>query len=370
MRSLLNPFVLGIALTSYLVAPCESQAASRTVAFAGLSNLHFSNMMISNKNRSVNCLITIINSGTQDQIVESISLLQMFYGNNTKQTVLTTSNFASVYGGPTTMCTGCVGQTLSGGGGFCHISIQHDTIPWIGRIGICSGKITVKDASPSNPGSVVAAGSMFSLQEAHLLGGTLSGAYYASGVHVASTSVAGIAPASTPTSGAAPAYDATGMNMNHYCWQACSTYMATIASPWTDDQCRTHCGANRNAGTGDNGWRESIAGWVQPTGTITGNPVTNPIRYANPHFAGGTVFEFILGPTRSICSGNTEYFAQGSPDFVHTDGQQYVIVVAGNTDYPTAPPERLICSHRHAQDELTLGAGQNIPFTINGGNPF
>ena len=100
-------------------------------------------------------------------------------------------------------------------------------------------------------------------------------------------------------------------------------------------------------------------------------PAASLLRTTNPRFSGGMVMEMIAGPMGSICSGNKTYYNDGNADFTHSDGiDSHIVIKYNESDYPGAPPERLFCAHRHAQDELFFRLGSTVPFPINGGLAF
>jgi hypothetical protein len=80
------------------------------------------------------------------------------------------------------------------------------------------------------------------------------------------------------------------------------------------------------------------------------------------------VYEMLVGPMTSVCSGNKSFFNLGGDDFTHTDGVDGHAIVKGSNS--TYPPERLLCNHRHAKDDLYLRTGSTSSFAINGGSPF
>ena len=96
-------------------------------------------------------------------------------------------------------------------------------------------------------------------------------------------------------------------------------------------------------------------------------------RYANPHYAGGQVIEYIMGPFETICSGNEGYFTSGGQDFRHSDSvisTDSTFIVAHPTAANRGPPERLYCSHAHNQDSPFGYTAHSTPFTIWGGLTF
>jgi len=97
---------------------------------------------------------------------------------------------------------------------------------------------------------------------------------------------------------------------------------------------------------------------------------TSFIRTANPRWAGGMVYEQIIGPFRSICSANQAFFDEGGENFDHDDAVDAGMIVYDNDDAKTLPKEALACNHKHGQSDLFMGVGSSSPFSVNGGAPF
>jgi hypothetical protein len=91
---------------------------------------------------------------------------------------------------------------------------------------------------------------------------------------------------------------------------------------------------------------------------------------ANPHFAGGMVYEMQIGSFGAICSAHKQYFDDGGFDFVHADGVDDHAVYKGSEDFDKAPPERLACAHRHGKPDLFMRVGSTSAIVVNGGMPF
>ncbi|MEK7691234.1 MAG: hypothetical protein AAB425_09455 [Bdellovibrionota bacterium] len=253
----------------------------------------------------------------------------------------------------------------------------------------------------------MASGSVTISQEAMVLGGVLSGAYYASNTHIQKEAGGKwpkhMATNDMPAKSAAPGidddYDAA--NMNFYCAKACMVYGADAshgrggkagdpsnnAADFNKNTCEEHCGirciSSYNEGDTvdirDGDWCRNMTGFTIPpagddaayfrSGSLPSG-VDKLVRTANSHFAGGMVYEMIQGPLSAICSGNRRYFEEGGVDFDHSDGVDSHAVFKNNLDFEGAPPERLLCMHRHAKPDLFMRVGSTSPIVINGGLAF
>jgi hypothetical protein len=94
----------------------------------------------------------------------------------------------------------------------------------------------------------------------------------------------------------------------------------------------------------------------------------------NAHFAGGMVYEMEVGAYSAICSAHNQYASDGGLEFRHSDGVDSHAVYDSNTDdyngAKVAPPERLLCAHRHLKPDLFMRVGSTSPIVVNGGMPF
>jgi len=273
---------------------------------------------------------------------------------------------------------------------------------------VCAGRIVVDDTNPDSPGSVVASGTLLTTQEATLLGGVLSGAYYASGTHLADSS--NLEPA--PSGFVYP--DGNGSNytnnMNVFCQQACIK-----AHAGDTGYCNAECGfsgmpgLNMGSDPGNSGFlwfafgiagqiiavdptqlnnvrietntaTNQVANMTMPTYTgashpnmapsATVQPPTMILKQGNGHYAGGIVYEMTMGPMVSICTANLGAWLRGAIEATHAGGIDGHAVIRGSGTSGGGPPERLVCNHRHAQEDLYFGSGAVSPIVINGGTPF
>ncbi len=321
-----------------------------------------------------------------------------------------------------TDCTASPTNLTINGGDFCLFMYTVSSIKFDGNWGVCGGVVQVQDVNAAAPGSVIASGSINVTQEAMVLGGVLSGAYYASGIHLSSTT--GL---NTDTSNGVPS-PPVGLshNMNYFCASACAIGTSNGSSSNPGEFCIENCGHYQehtdpisggytsqadpgnasiipshmvnsyistfpynsggiyswasgvvNAGSATTQWPSvwgpACSGGanfpVAPT-VYTTPQATGELRTANDHYAGGMVYEIEMGPLMSICSGNYTYYQNGGQDFTHAGGVDGHAFILGSATCPGCPPERLICNHRHAQPDLYLGVGSSMPFPINGGAPF
>jgi hypothetical protein len=362
-----------------------AEAATRTMQFAGMAGAEFNVGDVSNHSKVGFCEITIVNTGKETQNVTRVDILS--YSSASQTTGGTT------WSGPDfdllrTSSAADASKTCTGNdlpeGGFCFFRFALDTLPSDGRYTICAGRIVIADKDPSKPGSVTAAGSVTMRQEVQVLGGQLSGAYYASGSHIQNSANLAVATdgSGAPDPSNSPLNADWSHNPNYYCVTACS--MAGGA----DDLCRGRCGIVSSGSTGEpypgsgmvplftsaapSGYPDT----TEPPASVSvsgGNGGSSGhggymMRVANTHWAGGMVYEMNVGPMTSICSGNHSFFVQGGNDFVHADGVDgHAIIKGSNSSYP---PERILCAHRHAMDDLYMQAGSVTPIVINGGQAF
>jgi len=391
--------ILKISLTTLaLISTVPAEGAIRTIQFGGVAGADFSTAEVNNANLSAQCTVSVVNTGTTQQRITALTF--MGYDSSSQNT---TGNawaapdqmqVRNASGGAQSDTT-CINQILDEGG-VCLARIALSTFSMDGRYTVCAGRFTIEDVTASSPGSAVASGTVTMHQETMVLGGVLSGAYYASGTHLQ----AGANLAGAGDGGGAP--DPTGLfsyNMNYYCTNACQQWATSFSGSAQANWCNHHCGAagytESDNPTAD--WSFLVASYsVRPTGwavaaspaqvhgcsgtvgasaanmtctesTVAQEP-TYIMRPANAHFAGGMVYEMIMGPLTSICSGNKAFFNQGGDDFTHADGvDAHAIIKGTNTSYP---PERLLCVHRHAKDDLYMRTGSTTTFPINGGTPF
>ncbi|MCC7440631.1 MAG: hypothetical protein IT285_03295 [Bdellovibrionales bacterium] len=400
-------------------------AATRVIQFVGVGASEYTSGEINNENLSASCIVIVSNTGETTQVVDDFDFIRYDSGNSTTSWVAPDQQALRSSGAPSD--TACIGQNLPSGG-FCAFRLTNDSIPIGGRYLVCSGRITVRDAQADQPGSITASGVTSAVQEAMVMGGVLSGAYYAGGVHLWSLSNVALA---TDGNGAPDPNAQLGLvhNMNMYCRDSCVKYVGGGAPTAAhEEMCTIQCGHMWPASEPDNSFSTSIqyhVNWVDNawnawsgqrfntvefnwlhdwlsasescgdqsltgtwsgggTGSASANSCTNAgtrpsaatgraampqavLRNANDHFAGGSVYELQIGPLASICSGLRSYFLQGGAEFTHADGIDTHAFVAPNGNYG---PERLLCHHRHAKDDLYLRVGSSSSFTINGGLAF
>jgi hypothetical protein len=368
-------------------------AATRTVSFVGLSVASTTEDETANRASTSDCRIVVVNTGTTSQDILGVTFISYNgQGGSTSTPVtapLPSNVFADRYdpggAGSGNDCTpnGTSTSPSAGlqAGAFCVFDIVVSAASSSAQVAPCAGSIQVADTSPTSPGSVVAAGAIATSQEGLLLGGVLSGAMYLSGSHLWST-------VGMQAQYGAFGYD-QGYNMNVYCAAACNAGTANGQTSF----CNSNCGFS--GGSDPGGWTHGVSYWGEPAGfhaseqgnglppvepvaanVSTGSPVSGTtninqggtvVRSANGHFAGGMVQEMIVGPLISICTANAIAWQKGASDFTHAGGVDGHSWILGNGPYP---PERLLCNHRHAMDDLYFGNQSNTPIVINGGTPF
>lgn len=405
--------VLGIGF-GLLLASADSQAATRLIQFGGIAGSQPMTDEGNTKASTAFCFVLVTNTGMTRQKVSA-----SFIGYSSQLQM--TSDFTTPAAGdtgryrrgqPSTDCSGTNNEI--GPGEYCIFRSIVNTISFDGHWGVCTGRVRSDDVDPAQPGSVVAAGTVSIMQEARVLGGVLSGAYYASGTHLSEPELANISTYGRVLHGV-DIYNTH--NMNIYCSAACA------AGGLNPAYCAVACG--HGAGVGEKSsptqiWSAGIQGYIQPlddtwtdpirhhapdqtklmpnmflgpspspsgapsyrsfspgynvanpaaNGQMSQQPPTMAIRTTNGHFAGGMVYEMEIGPLMSICSGNKEYENNGGQDFTHFGGVDGHSWIKGNPA-GNFPPERLLCNHRHAQSDLYMGISASQIFSINGGMPF
>jgi len=366
----------------------RAEAATRTVQFAGLMGAETETTVGPNASYGF-CQVLVTNLGASKQKIKQLTFLG--YDLSGKKTLYATADGKTnadqmvLRGVATTSGTDCMNKDLSQGD-LCLFRYATQPVPMEGRYTPCAGTMVVEDSTPAQPGSLIAAGSITQFQEAIAVGGMFSGGFYLSGTHVLAGS-ANLAQfqgfGGTPTI----PYNTTGMNF--YCAAAC----LADSSPLTAAQCAEHCGGGSNQLKDQNGreWSNITnsfgnlvpsAAWApSPVPIASPNPYVYPspppggrpigvLQAANAHYAGGFVVEMTMGPLNQICSGNSAFWEQGGDEFSHADGVDNHAIYLGNSTFPQAPPERLLCSHRHGKDDLFMRVGSSTSFTINGGSPF
>jgi hypothetical protein len=318
---------------SLLLAAELCFGATRVVQFAGSTGVKTPRAdairysQIQNEN-GIDCRVVISNTGNLPQIIDRVEFV-----NGNGFTVATLS--AKSFGG--TGCLSAADRTLNPGQ-TCTVRYLVPAQIFDGQWGACSGRITVRDVDPTTPGSLVATGAIHTYQVSMVTDGHFSGALYQSG-HQWQSSVPDSAPDLTTTL----SYGSS-RNMNVACQQGCINRRGLANATW----CRQHCGdpigvTVPGAGTDFRPYDDD----ADPTTVST---------LSRPHgaFAGGLVSEMIVGPSTSICNGNS-FFAD-QPFFSY----------GGTSDFP----ERLYCAHHNRWDTIISVSGEVTSFPVNGGLPF
>ncbi len=401
-------------------------AATRTVQYSGMGVNDPLTAEVGNWSFMTFCNVAIANLSSTDQRIKKVEFLSYKFKNSGFTTLKATDNLEVLTSGfaawngrrESNASSFCVGpNTTLAPGEVCIIRYPMETLTWGGKVGACMGKITVEDVDSAKPGSLVASGALYMNQEAMVLGGQLSGAYYASQTHVQSSDFGSTKSLRELPSNPPSGYTfSQAQNMNVFCGWACKAFNGAA---WSEEECDKHCGLSSSGD--DGGWTHHISGWTQKTPsdsykagladveseaetqtvspTYTGSPADtvagNADRLdqlkvelsdlstqvksldrmqlhslANTHFAGGMVYEMQIGAFNAICSAHNQYATDGGLEFMHSDGVDSHAVYSSNTGYPTAPPERLLCAHRHLKPDLFMRVGSTSPIVVNGGMPF
>jgi hypothetical protein len=397
-------------------------SAKRTVQYSGVAVNDPYTSEISNMSFMTYCNLAIVNLSSSPQRVTSFDFMRYNFKRTGQSTII---SFIGRYGdwsgidswrGTHGNNAECVGSTASlEPGEACFVRYVQETLTWGGKMGACMGRITVEDVDPTQPGSVLASGALYMNQESMVMGGQMSGAFYASQTHVfpgdfGPTAMLRDLPTNRPSG-----YSFAGaQNMNIFCGWACKADPGM--SSLTQEECDLHCGLAPTGSGADGGWTQHTSGWSRETmgrsfydsvregATALPLPsVNSPVRnmnnrsesvpagsntnaniserlnnldrirfngVANTHFAGGMVYEMQVGAYNAICSAHNQYVRDGGLEFRHTDGVDSHAVYSTNSAYPSAPPERLVCAHRHLQPDLYMRVGSSSPIVVNGGMPF
>ena len=427
----------GLALVAALMANDLAVAATRTVHYAGMAVNDPLVAELSNWSFMTYCNLAVTNLSATQQRISKVEFMTYEFKTSSPTVVKSVeSELAGALHGfrswkgdlGTSSCLG-TGTSLAPGE-VCVMRYPVQTFTWSGKMAICSGKITTEDVDPTKPGSVIATGSLYLNQEAMVLGGQLSGAFYASQTHVQDEDFGtdkSLRPLPSMPSGYTFKHS---QNMNVFCGVACrASSVDRGGSSWDQSDCDQHCGlgfhgtdtgnpsnpSHDNAlmspyplagGNGDNGWFHHISGWTMKTPKTAyksqGIPERNGqsginssadadtpanshaatqtmvqsldrMQYhsvANGHFAGGMIYEMQIGAFNAICSAHNQYSKDGGLEFKHADGVDSHAVYDSNTGIPGAPPERLVCAHRHMKPDLFMRVGSTSPIVVNGGMPF
>jgi hypothetical protein len=352
--------VLGLFMVG--LSSGDLRAATRTVFFSGSSSIPYLSAGFSDQAKVGYCSVTVVNLSGASQKVEEVSFLVplMVASSISTQNVsisLPSEQLKVSQSAIDISSSGaCIGQELPPNS-YCTLMKRVATLPVAGIRNIhCSGKVKVSDWSPAAPGSVVASGSVVTLQESMVLGGVLSGAHYYGSPNDGNSistlaakfdGLPGNKPGSVTSLEAGTNGGGTGQ-MNLSCYANCK-FQKNGAG--TEAACRNLCGVNDLAAP-------RVASIDQ-------------LIEARPYSA-GVVHEVTMGPFMSICSGNSNYHSEGGVEFSHTELTRNgdVSLALSAIDQSGGLPERLYCMHRHANDDLYSRVGATSAFAINGGNPF
>lgn len=411
-------FFLGFVTTLFT---STSFAATRTVQFSGIAAGGAGGLAIQptvvNHIASAECQVVVINTGLKPQIITDFKwwYTDSAGANMFKSVPESNTGYRDcLIGSSSDTCKPCLNATLNEGNMCVFWFATNNIVSGTSRSGVCAGTIKVKDSS--EPGSVVASGAISVNQEALVLGGVLSGAYYASGTHVKG----GENTLPALIDGAAPAFVDT-VNMNIFCYNACSTtgtggiaceeqcgkgpgnvfnttgrvsHYSGIQTPASDGRSWVaipRIDDNTSNVSFDDAklppvtgpliletclWTDPLSGTCQIYGkkSFINFSSTNSekpwITTANPHWAGGMVYEFEMGAKNAICSANADYTAYGGLPVRHDDTGLSDDAIVKKTNADTNPPEALYCAHRHGNSDLHMRVGSSTSFPINGGMAF
>lgn len=316
---------LAVVLFSF---PVTTYGATRVVQYAGLASVEVSFGRIATFNTQFVCSVAVVNTGGTLQRDVTVSFINTATGTTT-----------------TEICAASLPAQRS-----CIAMNWPQTTVDTNIHGLCTGTISVTDDNAAGPGSVVATGNMTVIQETAVVGGTLSGAYYASGAAVDG------------------GHGLTG-NMSLYCREACAGPPANTNS----GVCEVLCGVDSAPSTPYGAISpRTIGGLIEDTSIATapypaavrGSYPKSVVAHAPSYYAGGVIYEMNIGSVDAICNGTPGYLggpAVGSASFFgnhHTVGASQI------------SQEVLFCGHRHNAPDLFMRSGQTVPIVVNGGMAF
>lgn len=244
----------------------SASAATRTVSFSSLARSTVENAAVRFANDFSDCLVGISNLSNVTQNVVAVNFLvanDPGFGDYTLSLRAQTSNDNLRTFAATPATTGC--STLLPLS-TCYIRMPLQVVDFSGgTISHCMGKISVADAGTAGvSGSVIATGAVQLVQEAQVLGGVLSGAYYASNAFT---------PASYMNEAdSVEVWPSDSHNMNAGCTYAClntagSSSVGYSAGRWSKARCDAHCGLLQTKHTGQGNVSTTLNYWSWGTFT-------------------------------------------------------------------------------------------------------
>lgn len=248
-------------------------AQRRHILFSGNALSEASQGKVQGLNLRATCTVVLSNLSSSTQQVTSLSFLGFDLSAGTAGRTLANRAPGQIYRfTPTSDSSSCA--TLPANS-HCVAQYQVETILMGGNLAVCAGAIDVQDADANAPGSMVASGSVKIIQEAQVLGGVLSGAYYASGSHANKSS-----PNLAPASGSHTHTDLATHNMNIYCAHACRAHLGAPFTNAKEVYCENHCGhvgarPHPTTYVAGNQPASGISHWSEPGGVGTGSAATD-----------------------------------------------------------------------------------------------
>lgn len=376
--------VITISLTSH--------AAVRSVSFLGTQIQEIKNPNTMERVLADSkCTITVVNTSSSAQAIVSVlglreqsATLSVGAIQDSPATRIALRNPASTCGGSHVACLGPAGLAV----------FSFDQVAKVGTgtslVSMCSGKITVADATPTDTGSIIAQGALLSFRESIVVDGVLSGAMYVNGNYSAHDSLVGEVGYTE--------------NMNFGCYEGCKSEMtgmplmsssavalncsflcSGLQAPLATDYSRTEGSISRLISADANRVQSSTlsqleefinrAILMQSNSSVQGASPSELLRIRQVGgddlplrglaMRGGKVMEFVSGPFRRICNANRHYSAEGGVGFRHS--RSGAGATGGTHPYDS---ERLECQHRHGFSDLTLEESTSTPIVINGGMAF
>ena len=262
-----NLIFSGLAVAVIGVWAPASEAATRTIQFAGmaLASLNYGPTNLAGMNSD--CYVLVVNTGSSPQQVNGISFASYnpaspITHSTATMPVGTTSNvdsqrIDSTGSSPAADCLSASNNQIAPGG-VCTFHTVFYNVPFDSVVAVCAGTLTVADVSGNPPGSVVATGAIYQIQEAQVYGGILSGAYYASGSHINTWNYVNDQITNTFEPPIGHTLAGNTFNMNYNCSTACRLGLGQAVFFGDFDFCEENCGSD--------GW-----GWDPTQGVYEGN---------------------------------------------------------------------------------------------------
>ncbi len=245
--------------------------AVRVMSFSGVANFGVKSDPVKQETLKSVCMVQVSNVDSELQVLEKV-----IFGPGSM------SADDSIFQGLKGSKAECPLPAKLAKGESCIFFKRRSPVSATNRIFSCNGTISV--ANEGVPGSVIAAGALVTLSEMELIGGVLSGAYYASGTHIAYNSAQEKGNEIVSFSDSLHTH-----NMNLNCVKSCTTQVGSDSQAFCELQCGELKGdplfAHRSPGIGKaNGQSASgviSAGLIGQVTAGTYDDSSNPSPYSD-----------------------------------------------------------------------------------------